>query len=392
MEKALNSRRIELKGSDKASFTIPIIYRRTFAWSDPEILFQPVNHRGFVVYRGDLESEEYRRDMYSDITLRIEKLPSYVNNRVEKNDENAKVELKEAILAASLKNRYVHIHIPKPEDKKLYECLKTDMEHLMDELGFEYSTDHKGILCTFKFPKHDMKYYALESRGCVIRAIETMKHFQEQLNAETPGNASKMLSLADELLYHITRFELLMDRYYSDALNMIWDLPSVTTPGFFLWISSCERIMDEFLFIAHETRNALSSLKTDDLKLISMDKNIFGYVWSRAVEKCLLFCEKALSTIELELDQRCSEYLSSFDLIYEHERHRLKAKTDQSKFIGILKEDITMKDPERSQRLMTVSYHLNNIFQAGERIIIYSTSIAKTTLHIGTFDDLYLEC
>jgi hypothetical protein len=199
-----------------------------------------------------------------------------------------------------------------------------------------------------------------------------------------------MLTMAEELVYHITRFELLMDRYYSDALNIMWDLPSITTPGFFLWINSCERIMDEFLFIAHETRNALMNLKVEDLKVISIDKNIFGYVWSRAVEKGLEFCEKALSTIEL--DQQCSEFLGSFTLIFEHERHRLKAKTDQSKFIGLLEEDIPLKDPARAQRLLTASYHLNNIFQARERIIVYSTSIAKTTLHIGTFDDQYLEC
>ena len=126
--KALLTRNLELKGSDKATFTIPIIYRRTFNWDSDAVSFVPINHRGFVIFCGNLEMEEYNRDFYKTITLDIEKLPRYAKNRLNKKDDSVKNELREAILAASLKDRYVQITIPKPKNAKLYRYVKQDME------------------------------------------------------------------------------------------------------------------------------------------------------------------------------------------------------------------------------------------------------------------------
>ena len=231
VKKALISRSMELKGTHKATFTIPVIYRRTFNWDSPEVNFVPLNHRCFLVYRGDLDTEEYRREMYTKLKLDINDLPTYAKNRLKSQDTIEVIELKEAILAASLKNRYVEITIPKPREQGLYKILKQDMEELADELGFEYSADSSGIKCTFKFPKHDIKYYAMESKICVQNALAEIKYFCNQVEKNKFEGA---LKVQEELLYNIERLEILMDRYYSDALNIIWDVPSISCPGYFL--------------------------------------------------------------------------------------------------------------------------------------------------------------
>ena len=380
--KALLSKSMELKGSHKATFTIPVIYRRTFNWTSPEVNFVPVNHRSFIIYRGDLETEEYRRDMYTKITLDINSLPQYPNSRLKGTSETIQAELKEAILAASLKNRYVQITVPKIQDSGLYKALKKDMEELSSELGFEYSTDHIGIHCTFKFPKHDIKYYAMESKACVQNAISSLKFFRGLISKEKFNGA---ITGQEELVYNINRLEILMDRYYSDALNIIWDRPNIAKPGYYLWIQSCERILDEFLFITKETSKALKILKPEDIQLLELDRDIFGYVWEKAIEKSLEFCETAISTIELEPDTQCIE--TAFLNINKYEQHRRKIDMSQSKFIKLFTgEDRYFKDPKSAQRLIAASFHLNNIFQASERIIVFSTSIVKNTLRVGMFD------
>jgi hypothetical protein len=381
-KKALQKRQMELKGTEKATLTVPIIYRKTFNWDSPEISFVPINHRSFVIYRGDLDREEYKRDKYTKITLDIDKLPEYATSRIKCSEVAALMELKEAILAASLRDRFVQITIPKPKDKKLYECIKEDIEDLMSELGFEFSTDHKGIQCTFKFPKHDIEYYSMESKNCVKSALESLHYFRSQLlEKRFTGVASD----TNELIYNIQRLELLMDRYFTDAMNIIWDLPNISSPGYFLWIYSCERILDEFLFIAKETNNAIKSLKPEDLKHFSKAKDIFSFVWDKAVENGLDFCSDAISTISLESN---NEYLSSaFTLIFNYEQHQKTIGKNQDKFIKYLTaEESYLKDKASAQRLLTASYHLNNIFQASERIIVYSTSIAKNSLRINLYD------
>ncbi len=380
--KALLSKPMELKGTHKATFTIPVIYRRTFNWTSPEVNFVPVNHRSFIIYRGDLEAEEYRRDLYTNLSLGVESLTLYPNIRKETNNESVRVELKEAILAASLTNRYVQVTIPKPKDPGLYKVLRQDMEELSGELGFEYSTNNTGINCTFKFPKHDIKYYAMESKICVQNAISSLKFFRELISNEKFYGA---LSGKDELSYNINRLEIIMDRYYSDALNIIWDLPNISKPGYYLWIQSCERILDEFLFITKETSKALKILKPEDIQLLELDRDIFGYVWEKALEKGLEFCDAAISTIELLPDKQCTK--RAFELLYEYEQHRQKIDMSQSKFIKLFTgEDRYFKDPKSAQRLLTASFHLNNIFQASERIIVFSSSIVKNTLRLGMFD------
>jgi hypothetical protein len=383
VQKALLKRNLELKGNDKSALTIPIIYRKTFTWEDPNIIFYPINHRSFVVFRGDLDTEEYNRELYTNLILNIEKLPWYPKNRLTKSGEAERIELKEALLAASLKDRYVNVTIPKPADPKLYRILKSDMEELDSELGFEYSTDHNGIQCTFKFPKHNIQYYAMEGKICVQNAINSLRHYSSLI---TQQKFSGALQGIEELRYNILRYEILMDRYFSDALNIIWDLPNVSCPGFFLWINSCERILDELLFITQETKNALKSLEPKDIKFIGEQLDLFGYVWNKAIEKSLEYCELAISTIDLEPDPKCIE--NSFHIIYNYEQSRQKIDTSQSKFIKLFASDESyFKNPYRAQRLITASYHLNNIFQASERILGFSSFIARSTLRIGMFKD-----
>jgi hypothetical protein len=382
LQKALLTRNMELKGSDKATFTIPVIYRKTFGWDVPEIQFVPLNHRGFVIFRGDLEQEEYNREMYKRLRLDIETLKSYTQNRPEKSEQPHNTELKEAILAASLRDRYVHLTIPKPKSSKLYKYLKKDMEELVAELGFEYSTDHQGIQCTFKFPKHDVKYYAMESKFCVQSAINSLNYFREYISEHKFTGA---VSAKDDLIYEINRLEVLMDRYYSDSLNIIWDLPNIYCPEYFLWINSCEKILDEFQFIASETNNAIKTLKPDDIQKIGVDRDIFEYVWAKAIESCLGFCENAISTIELEPGENCIQ--RSFEHIYDYEQHHKTLGEGQHKFIKLFSgEEKYFKDTARAQRILTSSYHLNNIFQAAERVIGLSKSIVQNTLRICMFD------
>jgi hypothetical protein len=379
IEKALRRRNMELKGTDRATLTIPVVYRKTFNWEKPEVTFVPINRRGFVVFRGDLDEEGYHRDLYTKVELDIEGLPQYSKKRLGKVDEPVKVELEEALLAASLSDRFVQITIPKPKSPGLYSAIKSDMEELAGKLGFEYSTDHRGIHCTFKFPKHDLKYYAMESKICVENTIRALNHFRELISGK---KLSGLKNANDELLYNINRLELIMDRYHSDAQNIMWDLPNISCPGHFLWINSCERILDEALFIARETNSAVQTLKPEDIKFIGLDRNIFGYVWDRTMENCLDFCSSAVSTIDLEPDAESIE--KAYLLLEGYEHHRLKAGTNQSRFIKLFSgSESYMKDSKRSQRILTASFNLMNIFQASERIIDYSTSIARNTLKIG---------
>ena len=314
MFKALQTRDLELKGVDKAAFTIPIIYRKTFNWVQPGVKFIPINHRSFVIFKGDLDSEEFMREKYTKVKINIDKIPRYIEDRLSDKDISVRVELKEALLAASLKDRYVQVTINKPNSKELYEILKHDMEELDSELGFEYSTDHQGIHCSFKFPKHDLKYYALEGRTCVEKAIETLEYYTKLINQDKFAGARKGIN---DIWYNIHRLELLMDRYFSDALNIVWDLPNITCPGYFLWINSCERILDEFQYLTQETKNALSNLKTNDIKLVGESSDIFEFVWTKAIYKSLEFCKKGISTICLAPDETC--IFDAFNLIHDYE-------------------------------------------------------------------------
>ena len=382
LKKALLQRNMELKGSDKSTLTIPIIYRRTFDWTSPEVNFIPINHRSFVVFRGDLEAEEYQRDLYRKIILEVESLPNYSKKRVTNEDEAVGIELKEAILAASIKDRYVQLTIPKPGDPELYDCLKSDMEAMVSELGFEYSTDNEGIQCVFKFPKHDLRYYCMESKNCVQNAVNSLRQFQDLLEEKKIRSKIKE---CHEMLYNINRQELLMDKYYTDGLSLLWDLPNIACPGQFLWINACELILDEFQFIAKETENAITVLEPVDIKYIGMEKDIFSYIWSKALETSLKFCEEAISTINIDPDDECID--NALSLIYNFELHWKSAGTIQSKFIKLFTgEEKYFKDKKRAQKLLAASYHLNNIFQSSERVIVFSTYIAKNTLGIGMFN------
>jgi hypothetical protein len=379
VNKALMNRNLDLKGADKASMTIPIIYRKTFSWDQPGVTFVPINHRSFVVFKGDLDTEEYLRDTYSKVVLDINSIPHYVKNRVSKDDYTLIVELKEALLAASLKERYMQITIPKPKDQKLYDCLRTDMEEIVGELGFEYSTDHEGIQLTSKFPKHDIKYYAMESKVCLQNSLSSLEYFRGLIKKDRFEGA---LAGIEDLLYNTNRLELLMDRYFSDSLNLIWDLPNVSCPGYFLWVNACENIMDEFMYISRETSNTIKSVKAKDIQFIGKDKDIFGFVWDKAVEKSLEFCNSALETMVLEPDDNCIQ--AAYSVVYNYEQHRKKIGSERSRFVKLFAgEGRYFRDTDRAARLLTASYHLNNIFQSTERIIDYSNLIAKNTLRIG---------
>jgi hypothetical protein len=379
VKKALITRNLELKGVDNASLTIPIIYRRTFDWHQPDVTFIPINHRSFVVFRGGLEKEEYEREKYTKVVLDITDLPQYCHNRERICDYTLLVELKEALLAASLKDRYVRIQIPRPKSKKLYSYLKEDMENIVGELGWEYSTDHKGINVIFKFPKHDIKYYAMESKTCLENAISSLGYFRSVVSEKKFEGA---ISGIDDLLYDMNRLELLMDRYFSNSLNLVWDLPNTYCPGYYFWINACEKIMDEYMYITRETNYSIKSVKQKDIPFVSGDKDLFGFVWDKAIENSMDFCESALRTMELEPDEECIQ--AAFSHINDYEEHRKKIGFDQNRFIKLFAGDSKyLKDSARAERLLTASFHLNNIFQSSDRIIDFTSSIAKNTLRIG---------
>ena len=150
-------------------------------------------------------------------------------------------------------------------------------------------------------------------------------------------------------------------------------------------------IIDDLLFISRETNNALNILKARDLKFISEHLDIFGFIWNKALEKSLENCDIAISTINLEPNKESIK--NSFLLLYNFEEDKKKIDSNQSNFIKLFaSEDAYFKDPERAARLLQASYHLNNIFQASERIMGYSIYIAKNTLRIGLFQDESVKC
>lgn len=316
LEEALKERMVYLKGAQGSTMNIPIIYRRTFDWESDSVIFKPVNKRAFVVYRSDLEKEEMDPGSFITRTLDVNDLPWYPNGRVgaEGRDRSKIEELKEALTSHSLADRYVHVDVPKPDDKDLDSCLREDLENLSGELGYSYSTIPGAYRCTFTFPRHTNEQMVTRSISVLKSTLKVLKDFIEDLLDLSLDEAGDRL---EELRYSVEMAEINIDRVYTDALNVHWDLPQIEHAGFFILSQVCERAHDEIEYLVDSTlevKELLSCAEADDVKELLYEEVIS--IWRSSVGRAIDRLEEAVEIYSIE---DCDDAVrSSLKIIREH--------------------------------------------------------------------------
>ncbi len=329
IEEALKERLVYLKGVQGSTMNIPIIYRRTFNWESDSIIFKPINKRAFVVYRSDLEDEDIDPDNFVIRKLDIGKLPWYPSGRVEADDRDRsrKEELKEMLVSLSLTDRFVHVDVSKPDDMDLQVCLRDDLESLSGELGYSYSTIPDAYRCTFQFPRHTNEQMVNRSVSVLRSTMKLLRGFIEDFLDLSCNGAKERL---EEIRYSVEMAEVNMDRIYTNALNVHWDLPQIEPAGFFLISQSCERSHDEIEYLVD------CSLEVLDLLDCSDDNDVMGLlfdelisIWRSSIGKALDKLDAALQTREMGEDEALVRCLT---IIREHrmEKQRRSSMQDRS--------------------------------------------------------------
>ncbi len=390
--KALMLKRLDLKGNDRSTLTIPVIYRRTFDWTMPSVDFIPINRRSFVVTRGDLAEEELRQQSYIQTELDIAAdIPNYHNERMKKGAsmEPLLEELKESLIACSLIDRYVRIFIPKPEDKKLYVALREDLEVLRGELGFSFSTSMEGVTCTFVFPRHTMRAASQMAHDKVMESLELLKALSEEIEKDGTKGAKRMI---EEARYGINNNEVEMDRICTDAINIAWDLPRVEPIGYFLWISSCEQLHDEIYSLVDQTMALVETIEAKDVISEMTGEDIFKLIWKSQVIKALEFTERTMTSLSQTLEEEGN--VISYTLLWDRRMALKKEDRYRNELIDHLADRLD-DEKEGKKGDMTVqkvkaSYYLYGIVQSSQRMVDSCADIAaksiylsKTQAHIG---------
>jgi hypothetical protein len=300
LEEALKERLVYLKGAQGSTMNIPIIYRRTFGWESESVIFRPINKRAFVVYRSDLDKEEMDPSNFIRRELDVKDLPWYPGGRKDASgkDRSKIEELKEALVSHSLSDRYVHVDLPKPDDKDLDKCLREDLELLSGELGYSYSTIPDAYRCTFIYPRHNNQQMVTRSISVLRSTLKVLRSFIGDLLDLSMEGAWERL---EELRYSVQMAEVNIDRVYTDALNVHWDLPQVEPAGFFILSQVCERAHDEIEYLVDSTlevKELLSCAEADDVKELLYEEVIS--IWRSSVGRSIDRLEQAMDIYSLE--------------------------------------------------------------------------------------------
>jgi len=376
--RALKPRWIELRGPQKSFFTVPVLYRRSFGWTEARVRFQPVNRRAFIVVRGDVDKEAADPEQHARFTLEISSLPWYGRHRKSSKRElrSNTEELKEALIAASLLDRYVDVRIPKPDDPELYRILRADVESLLPELGCEYGADQRGLLCRFRFTHKTMPELAVEAKSKAAEGLELLRYFSQVLEAKGPAGAAEN---ADDLIYGIRQSEVRMDRLYTDAVNVAWDLPRTQPVGYFLWIQYFEEMLDEAETIAKETVVALELIGAKGMRSKASGKEVFSDIWLSSVRPALDYCADVLDTVTLDLGgkemERAMEAVRKRRVLSETSGRR------ESEMLARTLEKGKGGRPDR--KWIEASYRLYNIIQSSGRMVDAASDLAAKSLYLG---------
>jgi len=282
LEEAMKERIVSLKGKQFSTMNLPMIYRRTFNWTGDSVLFKPVDRRSFVVMRPDTKDEELRTSEYAQKDLDLSDLPWYHEGRAssETNLPPDMEELKEMLIALSLNERYVDIHIDRPKDRGLDMKLRSDLEYLSRDQGFKFSLIDDRYICTFLFPKNDLAQMEVMSSELLVRSIRMMRDFANQVVDLEWKVAPERIS---DLLYSIKTIESSMDSLYTDSINLLWDPPQLEVPGLFLMIQAHEAANDELEAIAKDSLRFVSTLPTGNMDIRDLIWEEFVQVWRTSV-------------------------------------------------------------------------------------------------------------
>jgi len=379
LEEALKDRVVDLKGIQHSSMNIPIIYRRTFGWEGDAVLFRPISKRAFVVQPLDLGNEDLVAEGYVNKELDLRSLPHYLNTRKEADQEDQYhiEELKESLISFSLLDRYVNIDIKKPEDKELDLLLRKDLEYLGVELGYDYSISTESYRCTFIFPKYSNEQTVKRCVRAIKDSLELLKDFQKDVKNYDLATAQSIL---DDLSYSISNTEHNIDRFYTEALNVIWDLPQMEAAGHFLIIQACERVYDEVEFIIRCSREVA--------KLLTKDKKggflweMFINLWMTSIKSALASLEEALGTVEG--DEAVSECLN---MLRRHRQYKDLRSSNQVAYVSHITRALENTEGEGYKPLVSkeqveVLHHLFGMNQSSTRIEEISSIIATKVLYL----------
>jgi len=386
IEEALKPRLLDLKGTYNSSMNIPIVYRRTFGWKGDSVLFTPVNRRAFVVHRSGLENEELDLADYVRKRIHIGELPWYHRNRMHsgRDEEYYFEQLKEYLISLSLSDRYVQIDIDKPKEPGLDSCLRRDLEHLAGQLGYQYTTTSGTYRCTFVFPH-------FTNRQTVARCTHTLMESLEQLkdlgNRFEKLEVDKCLEALQDAVYGVRRTEANMDRYYTEALNVAWDLPQMEQIGHFLIIQYCERAYDEIQYLINHSQNVGNHLRDQDEDVVEFLWNLYLDLWKTSVRPSFEALEQVIDALE-----RRDSVLQCLDMIRRRRQQKELRTSPQQDYVSNLirrVETMTIRSTRdkgyrvlADKPILEVIHHLFSINQSCERITEISANIATTSLYL----------
>ncbi|MBN1540121.1 MAG: hypothetical protein JW939_08255 [Candidatus Thermoplasmatota archaeon] len=385
---AMKERLIYLKGLQGSTMNIPIIYRRTFGWNMDSVVFKPINRRSFVVFRPDLEEEEIDLSGYRVMTLDVGDLPVYSRKRVEMvtPDNSILEELRESLVSLSLVDRYVHIDIPRVDDGQLNDCIMSDLEHLSSELGCSYTITPTSHRCTFVFPKYTNEQIVTRARNSIRGSIEAFRKLIDDvldLDRSTFGNRMK------EVGFLIRRAEINIDKIYTSALNVLWDLPQVEPAGHFIVSQSIERIHDEMEYMVQITEEALKLLEDCQEGFQDILFEELVSVWRTSIGRSIQGLELGLEAIDLtdqEAVDRCLEMIRSYR---EEKTNRSSSQDAVTVQLTRRIEGLTMKGARKggikiltSMDSMAVIQVLFSLNQSAARLSSITNVLVTKTLYL----------
>ena len=381
IEEAIKDRIVDLKGAQHSSMNIPIVYRRTFGWEGDSVLFRPINKRSFVVQRTGLEEEEMDMEGYVHRELGPKRLPFYFRNRTsgEHEDEYYMEDLRETLISYSLADRYVNIDVTKPKDKDLDTCLRMDLEYLSSELGYNYSITKDAYRCTFVFPKYTNQQTVLRCVQSIQGSLKLLRDFQKKVPKLEVDMGYATLK---DISYSVSTSEHNMDRYYTEALNVMWDLPQIETAGHFLIVQGCERVFDEIEYIISCSREVASLLQDKKVQDRMFLWDMFVTLWETSLASAFKTLEKALSTVSSE-----DPVPDCLDILRQHRLFKVERSSHQVAFVsGLTKRTESAGTggykPLVGREYVEVLQHLFGMNQASARIRDLSSILATKVLYL----------
>jgi hypothetical protein len=308
-------------------------------------------------------------------------LPFYFKNRAsgEHEDEYYMEDLRESLISYSLADRYVNIDVVKPKDKDLDAFLRMDLEYLSSELGYNYSITKDAYRCTFVFPKYTNRQTVLRCVQAIQGSLQLLKDFQKKV---AKLEIDKGYATLKDISYSVSTSEHNMDRYYTEALNVLWDLPQMEQAGHFLIVQGCERVFDEIEYIVTCSREVASLLHDKKVKDRMFLWDMFTTLWDTSLASAFTSLEISLSTIASE-----DPVPVCLEILRKHRLYKVERSSDQVAFVSSLTKRMESAGtggykPLVGREYVEVLQHLFGMNQASARIMELASILATKVLYL----------